>query len=178
MISRWLEPSSQLFESVYATPNKSPFEKRRVQFNWKELYRELATLSVSRMEPKPLYGRNASRLTPGFAWSVPAGGWLMSASRWRCSPRRPTYATDSTVLQGICLSTVTFQFQASGFLKALLCVVTTRGTAFVEVPPGLSTLPKDTLALGWKGGLPPRKIESLTPSRVKKRPMPARTTVF
>ena len=34
------------------------------------------------------------------------------------------------------------------------------------VPPGSSTFPNETLAFGWNGGLPPRKTESLTPSRV------------
>src|SRR5438034_11318095 len=69
--------------------------------------------------------------------------------------------------QGSWRSTVTFHAQDSGFLKALLWVVTTSGTAFVPPPPGLSTEPNDTLALGWKGGLPPRKMESLTPRRVR-----------
>ena len=71
---------------------------------------------------------------------------------------------------------MTFQAQASGFLKALLWVVTVSGKALAEMPPGLSALPNETFAVGWNGGLPPRKIESLTPRRVKKRPMPARIT--
>ena len=71
-----------------------------------------------------------------------------------------------------------FQFHASGFVWVNGYVVTVNGNRFVDVPPGLSTLPKDTLAVGWNGGLPPRKIESLTPFRVKNRPMPARITVF
>ena len=81
-------------------------------------------------------------------------------------------------IQQISRSTVKFQFQASGFLNSRLCVVTVSGRAFAELPPGLSALPKLTLAVGWKGGLPPRKTESLTPRRVKKRPPPARITVF
>src|ERR1035437_4570926 len=71
-----------------------------------------------------------------------------------------------------------FQLQASGFLKVLLCVVTVRGSRLVEVPPGLSTLPAVTLAVGWNGGLPPRNTESLTPRRVRKRPAPVRMTVL
>src|SRR5215471_11571126 len=75
-------------------------------------------------------------------------------------------------------STVKFQFHASGFLKSRLWVVTVSGRLLAEVPPGLSAVPKVTLAVGWNGGLPPRKTESLTPRRVKKRPPPARMTVF
>ena len=73
---------------------------------------------------------------------------------------------------------MTFQFQAEGFWKALLWLVTVKGKVLAEVPPGLSTLPKETLAVGWNGGLPPRNTESLTPRRVKKRPAPVRMTVF
>src|ERR1700680_1208057 len=102
----------------------------------------------------------------------------MSDCRWRRKPRRATYPTLSSDFQNSSRSTVKFHDQASGFLKALLCVVTTRGTLLVPLPPGLSTDPNDTLALGWKGGFPPRKTESLTPSLVKKRPPPARTTVL
>src|SRR5438552_4203499 len=36
--------------------------------------------------------------------------------------------------------------------------------------PGLSARPLATLAFGWNGGFPPRKIESLTPRRVINRP--------
>src|SRR5215472_16831706 len=81
-------------------------------------------------------------------------------------------------LKGNSRSTVKFQFHASGFLKFLLWVVTTSGTLLVPPPPGLSAIPLVTLAFGWNGGLPPRKIESLTPSRVMNRPAPARTTVL
>src|SRR5215831_8030876 len=102
----------------------------------------------------------------------------MLASRWRWRPRRATYATLNTELLGSWRSNVTFHAQASGFLKALLCVVTVNGSEFAEMPPGLSALPKETLAVGWNGGLPPRKTESLTPRRVKKRPMPERNTVL
>src|SRR5215475_16062585 len=80
--------------------------------------------------------------------------------------------------KGSSRSTVKFQFHASGFLKSRLWVVTVRGRLLAEFPPGLSALPKVTFAVGWKGGLPPRKTESLTPRRVKNRPPPARTTVF
>src|SRR6058998_295885 len=102
----------------------------------------------------------------------------MLTSRCRCSPRRATQPTDRKVFQKNSLSTLMFQFQASGLLNLLLCVVTVRGRELAEVPPGLSTLPNDTLAVGWKGGFPPRKTESLTPRRVKKRPPPVRSTVF
>ena len=71
-----------------------------------------------------------------------------------------------------------FQAHASGFLNSRLCVVTVSGSEFAAVPPGLSALPNDTLAVGWNGGLPPRNTESLTPRRVKYRPMPLRTTVL
>jgi len=54
---------------------------------------ELATLSVCRMEPNPKYGRRASLVTPGFAATVAVVGWLMSASRCKCTPLRPTYPT-------------------------------------------------------------------------------------
>src|SRR5438046_6757271 len=90
-------------------------------------------------------------------------GWLISASRCWCRPRRPTYPTLSTDFSQICRSTVKFQFQASGFLESRLWVVTVRGRLLAELPPGLSALPNVTFAVGWKGGLPPRKIESLTP---------------
>src|SRR5229473_648965 len=63
----------------------------------------------------------------------------MSDSRCRCRPRRPTYPTLRSDFQNSSRSTVTFQAHASGFLKALLCVVTTKGTWLVPVPPGLST---------------------------------------
>src|SRR5215471_10743549 len=102
----------------------------------------------------------------------------MSDSRCRCTPRRATYPTLRSDFQNSSRSTLTFHAHASGFLKALLWVVTTNGTWLVPVPPGLSTEPNETLALGWKGGFPPRKIESLTPRRVKKRPPPARSTVL
>src|SRR5215469_16625084 len=105
--------------------------------------------------------------TPGLAATTSGVGWLMLASRCRCRPRRATYATLSTELPGSCRSPVIFHAQASGFLKALLCVVTVRGSELAEVPPGLSALPKETLAVGWNGGLPPRNTESLTPRRVK-----------
>src|ERR1035437_7351209 len=75
-------------------------------------------------------------------------------------------------------STVKFQFHADGFLNTLLCVVTVSGRLFAEVPPGWSALPNETFAVGWNGGLPPRKTESLTPRRVKNSPPPARITVL
>src|SRR6266849_1382779 len=102
----------------------------------------------------------------------------MSASRCKCSPRRPTYAALTIDFHGISRSTVKFQLQASGFLKVLLCEVTVRGRLLAKVPPGLSTKPNETLAVGGTGGFPPKKIESLTPRRVKNRPAPARITVF
>src|SRR2546430_784085 len=117
---------------------------------------ELATLSVSRIELKPLYGRNALTLHAdfapgrrhGFAATTAAVGWLISASRCRCNPWRPTYPMLRSDFQNNWRSTVKFQFHASGFLKALLCVVTTSGKAFVPFPPGLSTDPSVTLAFG------------------------------
>src|SRR5882724_4720153 len=105
-------------------------------------------------------------LTPGFAALVAVVGWLMSASRCRCKPRRATYPTESVDFKGNSRSTVKFQFHASGFLKFLACVVTTKGMVDVPPPPGLSAKPFDTLAVGWKGGFPPRNTESLTPRRV------------
>src|SRR5438046_3322883 len=77
---------------------------------------------------------------------------------------------------GIWCSSVTFQFHASGFLKALLWVVTTSTLLLALFPRGLSTEPFATLAFGWNGGLPPRKIVSLTPRRVTNRYQPARRT--
>src|SRR2546429_3622686 len=53
--------------------------------------------------------------------------------------------------------------------RSTLFPYTTLFRSFVPPPPGLSTELNDTLALGWKGGLPPRKMESLTPRRVKDR---------
>src|SRR5258708_30462715 len=100
----------------------------------------------------------------------------MSASRCRCRPRRATYPTLKSDLQGISRSTMKFHAHASGGLNALLCVVTTSGMLAAPTPPGLSAEPFDTLALGWNGGFPPRKIESLTPRRVVKRPAPAPST--
>src|SRR5690349_1813254 len=102
----------------------------------------------------------------------------MSASRCRWRPRRPTYPTLRTDLKKNSRSTVKFQFHAEGFLNSRLCDVTVRGRRFVPEPPGLSGLPNETLAVGWNGGLPPRKMESLTARRVKNCPPPARTTVF
>src|SRR5574340_952757 len=83
-----------------------------------------------------------------------------------------------TDLKKICRSSVKFQFQASGFLKSLIWVVTVSGKRLAAPPPGLSTLPFDTETIGWKGGLPPIKIESLTPRRVKYRPAPPRMMVL
>ena len=72
--SRWFEPLSMLFESVYETPNCKESLKRRFHETCSELYLELATLSVSRIEPKPLYGRIALMLTSGFAATVASVG--------------------------------------------------------------------------------------------------------
>src|SRR5437773_9969786 len=120
------------------------------------------------MELKLLYGRKALRLMPGFAATTSVVGWLMSASRCRCSPRRPTYPIESIDLKGSWRSTVAFIVHASGFLNALLWVVTVSGIAAPLVAgPRLSTEPLDKLTLGWKGGSPPRTIESLTPRRVR-----------
>src|SRR2546425_5856877 len=102
----------------------------------------------------------------------------MSASRCRCNPRRPTYATLTVDFQGISRSKVKFHAHASGGLKALLWVVTTNGVRAPTFGPRASTELLDKLAFGWNGGFPPRKIESLTPKRVKKRPAPARNTVL
>src|SRR5690348_3054001 len=126
--SRWFEPLSMLFDSVYATPKNSPLEERRLHAICSELYIELATLSVSRIEPNPLYGLIALILTPGFAAATASVGWLMSDSRCMCNPRRATYPTLRNVFQNSSRSTVAFHAHASGFLKALLCVVTTKGT--------------------------------------------------
>src|SRR5579859_708614 len=139
---------------------------------------EFATLSVSRIDPKPLNGLRALMLTPGLAATTAVVGWLMSDSRCKCKPRRPTYPTLSCDFQKSSRSTVKFHAHASGLLNALLCVVTTKGMLAAPPAPGLSTVPNDTLAFGWKGGFPPRKTESLTPRRVKKRAPPARTTVL
>ena len=40
-----------LFAYVYASPKRNPLVKRRFQVNCNEWYRELATLSVWRIEP-------------------------------------------------------------------------------------------------------------------------------
>src|SRR6266566_2088413 len=131
-MSRWLEPLSMLLDSVYDTPNNSPPEYRRFQAIWSALYIELATLSVCRTELKPRYGRKALMFlsfvlpsagsTKKLAGSVSAlkRGWLMSASRCMCKPRRATYPTLKSDLQGISRSTMTFHAHASGGLKALL----------------------------------------------------------
>jgi hypothetical protein len=47
-----------------------------------------------------------------------------------------------------------------------------------DPPPGLSTLPVGTEAIGCSGGLPPRNTESLTPSLVVYFPAPVRITVL
>src|SRR5712691_5158269 len=157
----------------------SPPEYRRFQVTWSALYMELATLSVCRTEPNPRYGRKALMFlslvlpsdgsTKKLAGSVNAltGGWLMSASRCKWTPLRPTYPTLTSDFQNISRSNVKFQAHASGGLNALLCVVTTSGTLAAPPPPGLSAEPLETLALGWNGGFPPRNTESLTPKRVR-----------
>src|SRR5258706_1886264 len=130
------------------------------------------------MEPKPLKGLMKFMLTPGFAAAVARVGWLISDSRCRCKPRRPTYPTLRIDLKNISRSKVKFQLHASGFLKFLVCVVTRRGMAAAPPAPGLSAKPLATKAFGWNGGFPPRKMESLKPRPVIKRPAPARRTVI
>ena len=45
-------------------------------------------------------------------------------------------------------------------------------------PPGLSTLPFDTVTIGWNGGLPPSSVESFSVTRLWKMPPLARTIVL
>src|SRR5260370_7184759 len=100
---------------------------------WRELYMELGRLSVWGIEPKPLYGRKASRLQAfaapgrrhGFAATTAVVGWLMSASRCKCKPRRATYPTLTSDFQNISRSYLTFQPHDSGPLKDFLSVFTT-----------------------------------------------------
>src|SRR5512142_2754545 len=96
-------------------------------------------------------------------------GWLMSASRCKCRPRRPTYPTLTTVLKGISRSTVTFQFHASGLWNDLLCVVTVKGRLLGVLPPGLSTRQKEKIAEDKNGDYPHRRPKQMTPRRVKYR---------
>ena len=49
---------------------------------------------------------------------------------------------------------------------------------FTPTPPGLSTLPLETVACGWNGGLPPSSVESLSGTRLWKMPPLARITVL
>src|SRR3989442_9786969 len=65
----------------------------------------------------------------------------MSASRCRCKPRRATYPTLKSDLQGSSRSTMKFQAHASGGLKALLCVVTTSGMRSEEHTSELQSRP-------------------------------------
>ena len=45
-------------------------------------------------------------------------------------------------------------------------------------PPGLSTLPADTTAIGWNGGLPPSSVESFNRTRLWNTPALVRRMVF
>src|SRR5260370_16195634 len=77
--------------------------------------------------------------------------------------------------------TVAFHCQDSGVLKIGSCDVSTSGklSAPPAAPPlAVSTTPFVTATVGWNGGLPPRNTESLTPNRVKYRPIPVRNTVL
>jgi hypothetical protein len=62
--------------------------------------------------------------------------------------------------------------------NSFACVLMLSGKDARDPPPGLSTLPVGTEAIGCSGGLPPRKTESLTPSLVVYLPAPDRMTVL
>ncbi len=62
----------------------------------------------------------------------------------------------------------------------ILAVDAERRESLPAVPPpaGLSTLPLETVACGWNGGLPPSSVESFSVTRLWKMPPLARTIVF
>jgi hypothetical protein len=69
------------------------------------------------------------------------------------------------------------QLHEFGLGKLRACDERASGNELRAVPPGLSTLPPVTVAVGWKGALPPTWIASLMPMRCTKPPPPARKTV-
>ena len=79
----------------------------------------------------------------------------------RCTPADHMYDVG-------CLNTVSCPLMPKGSVAA----------ALPPAPPGLSTLPFDTVTCGWNGGLPPSSVESFSVTRLWKMPPLARNTVF
>src|SRR5688572_15979588 len=67
-----------------------------------------------------------------------------------------------------------------GCLKTTSCACMPNGRSVPPVAPpeGLSTLPLDSVTIGWNGGLPPSSVESFSVTRLWNTPALVRRIVF